>query len=151
METHRMRTTCIRGLAAFLVAATGFFVGGAAAAQDIAITNVRVIVGTGPVIESGTIVARGGKIASVSAGAANTQGLRVIDGKGMTAMPGFIDGHKHVNPGPNEKEQMQSILEAGYTTVLAGGGMAENNIMLRDHIASGMINGPRIIASGAVS
>jgi imidazolonepropionase-like amidohydrolase len=133
------------------MAATGIFVAGSAAAQDVAITNVRVIAGAGPVIESGTIIVRGGKIASVSAGSANTQGLRVIDGKGMTAMPGFIDGHKHVNPGPNEKEQMQSILEAGYTTVLAGGGMAENNLMLRDHIDSGMINGPRVIPSGTVS
>ena len=35
---------------------------------------------------------------------------------------------------------MQSILEAGYTTVLADGGMAENNLTLRDHIESGMIN-----------
>ena len=99
-------------------------------------------------IESGTIIVRGGKIASVSAGGANTQGLRVIDARGMTAMPGFIDGHKHVNPGPNEKGQMQSLLEAGFTTVLAGGGTADNNLMLRDHIESGMINGPRIIPSG---
>ena len=134
-----------------LAAAVGFFIAGSAAAQDIAITNVRIIVGSGPVIESGTIVVRGGRIASAGAGAANTQGLRVIDGRGMTAMPGFIDGHKHVNPGPNEKAQMQSILEAGYTTVLAGGGMPENNLMLRDHIESGQINGPRIIPSGTIS
>jgi len=42
------------------------------------------------VIESGTILVRGGKIASVTAGPANTQGLRVIDAKGMSAMPGYI-------------------------------------------------------------
>ena len=30
------------------------------AAQDVAITNVRVIVGSGPVIDSGTIVVRNG-------------------------------------------------------------------------------------------
>ena len=124
---------------------------GAAMAQDAAITNARIIVGNGTVIDSGTVIVRGGRIVSVSAGAVNTQGLRVIDAKGMSAMPGFIDGHKHVAPGPNEKGQMQSLLEAGYTTVLAGGGMAENNVMLRDHIDSGMINGPRIIPSGQVS
>ena len=146
-----MRRMDVPGLVACLVAATGLSAAGSAAAQDVAITNVRVIVGTGPVIESGTIIVRGGKIASVSAGGGNTQGLRVIDARGMTAMAGFIDGHKHVNPGPNEKEQMQSILEAGYTTVLAGGGMADNNLTLRDHIESGMINGPRIIPSGTVS
>lgn len=122
----------------------------AATAQDVAITNARIVVGTGAVIESGTIVVRGGTIASVTPGAANTQGLRTIDAKGMSAMPGFIDSHKHVNPGPNEKGQMQSLLEAGYTTILAGGGQADNNITLRDHIDSGTISGPRIIPSGQV-
>ena len=47
-----------------------------AAAQDVAITNARIIVGSGQVIESGTIIVRGGKIVSVTAGAAPTQGLR---------------------------------------------------------------------------
>jgi imidazolonepropionase-like amidohydrolase len=124
---------------------------GVAAAQDVAITNARIIVGNGTTFDSGTVIVRAGKIVSVSAGAANTQGLRMIDAKGMSAMPGFIDGHKHVAPGPNEKGQMQSLLEAGYTTVLAGGGMADNNVLLRDHIESGMINGPRIIPSGQVN
>jgi imidazolonepropionase-like amidohydrolase len=119
-----------------------------ASAQDLAITNARVIVGTGTVINSGTVIVRGGKIVSVSVGATNTQGLRVIDAKGMTAMPGFIDGHRHVNTGPNEKAQMQALLEAGYTTVLSGGGPAQGNITLRDHIDQGAINGPRIIPSG---
>ena len=32
-----------------------------AAAQDVAITNVRIIVGNGQVIESGTIIVRGGR------------------------------------------------------------------------------------------
>jgi imidazolonepropionase-like amidohydrolase len=150
-EESGMRRMDVPGLVACLAAAIGLFAASSAAAQDLAITNVRVIVGTGTVIETGTIIVRGGKIASVSAGGGNTQGLRVIDARGMTAMPGFIDGHKHVNPGPNEKGQMQSILEAGYTTVLAGGGMADNNLTLRDHIESGMINGPRIIPSGTVS
>jgi len=120
------------------------------AAQDLAITNARVIVGNGTVISSGTILIRGGKIASVSAGAANTQGLKTIDAKGMSAMPGFIDGHRHINTGPDEKRQMQQLLEAGYTTILSGGGPAEGNLTLRDHIEKGLINGPRIIPSGSV-
>jgi imidazolonepropionase-like amidohydrolase len=119
-------------------------------AQDIAITNVRIIVGNGPVIPSGTIIVRGGKIVSAGAGAASTQGLKVIDGKGMSAMPGYIDAHKHINTGPDEKGRMQSLLEAGYTTVLAGGGPADGTLTLRDHIESGMINGPRVLPSGSV-
>ena len=119
-------------------------------AQDVAITNARVITGNGTMINSGTLIVRGGKIASVSAGAANTQGLKTIDARGMTAIAGFIDAHRHVNTGPNEKAQMQQLLEAGYTTILSGGGPAEGNLTLREHIEKGAINGPRIIPSGTV-
>jgi imidazolonepropionase-like amidohydrolase len=121
---------------------------GAVAAQDVAITNARIIVGSGAVIDSGTIIVRGGKIVSVTAGSGPTQGLRIIDAKGMSAMPGFIDGHKHVNN--YNAEQMKSLIEAGYTTVLAGGGPAEQNLALRDRIEKGEI-GPRIIPSGQIN
>jgi len=120
------------------------------AAQDLVITNVRIVVGNGNVINQGSIVIRGGRIASVSAGAANVPGVQTIDARGMTAMPGFIDGHRHVNTGPNEKVQMQQLLDAGYTTVLSGGGPAEGNLTLKDHIEKGVIKGPRIIPSGRV-
>jgi imidazolonepropionase-like amidohydrolase len=121
-----------------------------APAQDIAITNARIIVGNGSVIERGSIVIRGGKIASVSAASTNATGVQSVDAKGMTALPGFIDAHRHVNTGPDEKKQMQDLLDAGYTTVLSGGGPAEGNIELRNHIESGTIRGPRIIPSGRV-
>jgi hypothetical protein len=41
-------------------------------AQDLAITDARIVVGNGTVINAGTLIVRGGKIASVSAGARNT-------------------------------------------------------------------------------
>jgi imidazolonepropionase-like amidohydrolase len=119
-------------------------------AQDLTITNARIIGPNAAVIERGSIVVRGGKIASVAAGVPSAAAGQTIDAKGMTAMPGFIDGHRHINTGPNEKAQMQALLEAGYTTVLSGGGPAEGNITLRDHIDKGVINGPRIIPSGSV-
>jgi len=119
-------------------------------AQDLTITNARIVVGNGTVIDRGSIVVRGGKIAAVTPGAPSATSGQVIDAKGMTAMPGFIDGHRHINTGPNEKAQMQALLEAGYTTVLSGGGPAEGNITLRDHIDKGLINGPRIIPSGSL-
>jgi imidazolonepropionase-like amidohydrolase len=120
------------------------------AAQDLTITNARIVVGNGNVIERGSIVVRSGKIASVAPGDPPATSGRTIDAKGMTAMPGFIDAHRHINTGPNEKAQMQALLEAGYTTVLSGGGPAEGNITLRDHINKGLINGPRIIPSGSL-
>lgn len=122
-----------------------------AAAQDVAITNVRIVSGPATVVESGTIVVRGGRIVSAGAGAPAPQGLRVVDGRGMTAIAGYIDAHKHVNTGPMEQAQMQALLEAGYTTILSGGGPGDGNITLRDRIDSGQINGPRIIPSERVN
>lgn len=119
-------------------------------AQDLTITNARIIVANGTVIERGSIVVRGGKIVSVAPGAPSAASGGTIDAKGMTAMPGLIDAHRHINTGPNEKTQMQALLEAGYTTILSGGGPAEGNITLRDHIEKGLINGPRIIPSGSL-
>jgi imidazolonepropionase-like amidohydrolase len=123
-------------------------------AQDVTIINARIVdanrVANKSVIERGSIVVRGGKIVSVQAGAPSGAAGKTIDAKGMSVMPGFIDAHRHINTGPMEKAQMQALLEAGYTTILSGGGPAEGNITLRDHIDKGVINGPRIIPSGAV-
>ncbi len=120
-------------------------------AQNLTITNARIVEANGTVIERGSIVVRDGKIESVASGAPVSRLGQVIDAKGMTALPGFIDAHKHINTGPNEKEQMQSLLEAGYTTVLSGGGPGDGNLTLRDHIESGLINGPRVIPSERVN
>src|SRR3954471_18975336 len=126
----------------------------AVAAQDLTITNARIIVGNGTVINQGSIVVRGGRIVWAVAGLADAQGAKAggptIDGRGLTAIAVFIDAHRHVNTGPNEKEQMQALLDAGYTTILSGGGPAEGNITLRDHIEQGVINGPRVIPSGSI-
>src|SRR4029450_1260452 len=130
--------------------ATSFARVSSLAGQDLAITNVRVVVGNGTGIDQGSIVIRGGRIVSVSAGSTNVPGLQTIDARGTAALPGFIDAHRHVNTGPNEKEQMQQLLDAGYTTILSGGGPAEGNLTLRDHIEKGVIKGPRIIPSGRV-
>jgi urease alpha subunit len=117
-------------------------------AQDVAITNIRIITVTGPAIEFGTIIVRGGKIVSAAAGSASTGGLKIIDGKGMTAMPGYIDAYKHVDR--FNKDQAESVLEAGYTTILSGGGTAEDNLKLAQNIDSGVFNGPRIIPSASL-
>ena len=140
-----------RMLVPMLIAFACLFAPAIVAAQDVAITNARIIVGSGQVIDSGTILVRGGKIVSVAAGKAPTQGLRTIDARGMSAMPGFIDSHKHVSNGENAGGHAKLLLEAGYTTVLAGGGQADANIALRDRIDKGEFIGPRIIPSGQVN
>ncbi|HEY5665451.1 MAG TPA: amidohydrolase family protein [Gammaproteobacteria bacterium] len=144
---YRIRNLRLLGLAMIAAASLPLNL----AAQDVAITNARIIVGNGEVIESGTIVVRDGRIAEIGSGTMSTRGVTTIDARGLSAMPGLIDAHRHINTGPNEREEMQAQLEAGYTTILSGGGPAEGNIVLRDRIDSGEIAGPRILPSGRIA
>src|SRR4029077_17725310 len=110
------------------------------------------------VIESGTLVVRGGRIASVGAGTPAPAGAHRIDARGMTLMPGFIDGHRHIIGGNADQwlkdqaaQRMQEFLEAGYTTLLAGGAPAEGNLELKRQIDSGQLKGPRVIPAAQVN
>jgi imidazolonepropionase-like amidohydrolase len=128
--------------------------GGAARAQNLVISNARILDGTGKLIERGAVVVRDGKIASVAAGTpAPVAGARVIDARGMTVMPGFIDAHRHPVPA-NAAEwlekgaaaDMRGFLEAGFTTVVAAIAPDEG-LELRRRTESGAIKGPRIFAA----
>lgn len=125
-------------------------------AQDLAITNVRIISGAGQAFERGSITVRGGRIASITSGTVAAGGMKVIDGSGMTAIAGFIDGHRHIFSGTGSAStwldteapaRMKEFLEAGYTTLLSGGGAVEPIVDLKNRIDSGKITGPRIIPS----
>ena len=123
---------------------------GGAAAQDLAIVNARILDGKGGVIERGSVVVRGGKIASVGAGDAPS-GVQRIDAQGRTVMPGFIDAHRHIAQGdPAEwlakraPAQMQEFLDAGFTTVLCAI-CPDQAIELRQRIESGAVKGPRLL------
>lgn len=123
----------------------------ALAAQDLVIVNARILDGKGGVIERGSVVVRGGMIASVAAGApASAPGAQRIDAQGRTLMPGFIDAHRHITQGdPAEwlakraAPQMQEFLDAGFTTVLCAI-CPEQAIELKQRIDSGAVKGPRL-------
>lgn len=126
-----------------------------AVAQNLVITNARIIVGNGQVINQGSVVVRAGRIASVEPGIATARGALVIDARGMTVMAGFIDAHRHIIQGNAEQwfktravAAMQEFLDAGYTTLMEGGGEVPAITQLRDRIDKGEIKGPRIITSG---
>lgn len=139
-----------------LFACTGF--APSAAAQNLVIKNVRIIEGNGTVIDQGSIIIRGGKIASVSAGDANASGMKTIDARGMSAVPGFIDAHRHIMPPRNDEQwlktkaaaNMQQFLDAGYTTLLSGAGHVPGILELKQMIDSGKIKGPRVIPSTSI-
>lgn len=58
-----------------------------------AITNARIVPMSGPVIDKGTIVIRGGVIAAVGATVAAPADARLVDGAGLTIYPGLIDAY----------------------------------------------------------
>ncbi len=124
-------------------------------AQNLTITNARIVVGNGQVIERGSIVVRNGRILSIAEGASSAPPAQAIDARGMTAMPGFIDAHRHIITGNADqwlKEQapvrLQEFLEAGYTTLMSGGGPVPGIVELKQRIEKGELEGPRIITSG---
>ena len=144
-----------RFCAAFVVLLCNLGVAPDVSAQDLVIANARIIVGNGQVIDRGSVVVRAGRIASVTPGAANAQGVASIDAGGMTVMPGFIDGHRHIVQGNADQwfktraaAAMQEFLDAGYTTLMEGGGSVPGIIQLKEKIDSGELKGPRIITSG---
>jgi imidazolonepropionase-like amidohydrolase len=151
-----MTTTTLtrkKGAGLALLASAGFAL--PAAAQDLVISNARVLDGTGTVIERGTVVVREGRIAAVGANAGNapTNAVR-IDAGGRTVMPGFIDAHRHVIQGDPARwlaEQsvanMREYLEAGFTTVFSAIDAPEQILELRRRTESGETVGPRIISA----
>ena len=46
---------------------------------------------------------------------------------------------------------MAELIEAGFTTVLSGGGPGDGNIVLRDKIERGELNGPRVLPSERIN
>jgi imidazolonepropionase-like amidohydrolase len=123
-----------------------------AAAQNLVITNARVVDGKGGVLERGTVVVRDGRIASVSAAApATPAGAQRIDAQGRTLMPGFIDAHRHIVSGDAKEwlsktgaPQLQEFLDAGFTTVLCAI-CPDEAIEMRQRVEAGTVRGPRLL------
>lgn len=127
-----------------------------ASAQEVTITNARILDGTGRVIDHGSVVVRAGQIVSVAAGAPATRAGRVIDAHGRTVMPGYVEGHRHVVTGnPAEwlektaPKQMQEFLDAGFTTVLAAIDPPQL-LEARKRIAAGQYQGPRLYVGSLI-
>jgi imidazolonepropionase-like amidohydrolase len=137
---------CAIAVAAVCLPAAGGF------AQDLVITNGRILDGTGKVVDRGHVVVRGGRIASVSAGAPAASGARTIDAGGKTVMPGLIDAHRHLVQGDGAQwltsrapQQLQEFLDAGFTTVLSAIDPPQL-LEARDRVNRGQLRGPRLFA-----
>lgn len=66
-------------------------------AQDIAITNARLVIGDGSApVAGGTVVIRGGKVVATGAGVAAPAGMETIDAAGRYVTPGIVAGFSRV-------------------------------------------------------
>jgi imidazolonepropionase-like amidohydrolase len=127
-------------------------------ASVVALSNVRVIDGTGAVAREGqTVVLRDGKIAAVGdVGSVSIPGdAEVLDLTDHTVLPGFVMVHEHMYypaGGLAYNPQLVSFpplyLAGGATTVRTGGSiMPYADLNLKRAIDAGEIPGPKIDAT----
>lgn len=91
------------------------------AAQDIAITNAKLVIGDGSApIEGGTVVVRGGKVVAAGSGVAVPAGIERVDARGRWVTPGIVAAFSRVGlvevdavSGTNDRAANRSRFSAG--------------------------------------
>ncbi len=133
----------------------------------IVLTGGNVFVGNGQLLENSNVVIEGERIVKVSQDLTSTiRDAIKIPFNGCTLMPGLIDCHTHIcldsSIDPFETsiegslptrvlqvaQNAKKTLLAGVTTIRDMGGIDNIDLEIKNAINSGLILGPRILASG---
>jgi len=130
----------------------------------VALTNVRVIDGTGrPLLDNQTVIIAGTAIQDVgpTARVAIPRDAHVLDLRGRTVIPGLVGMHEHLyfsvyldeNGMPAHQDMRYSFprlyLAAGVTTIrTAGAKNVYSDLNLRNAIDAGVVPGPYIYVTG---
>lgn len=137
-------------------------------AAVIALKADRLITGDGKEIAPATVVITGERITAVGKATEVRipAGAKVIDLRGHTLLPGFMDAHTHLASIDDDGGDLAALketpahggiysainarktLEAGFTTVREAGSLGYVDVAMRDIINRGLTPGPRIHASG---
>lgn len=145
--------------------------------KRLILKNVNIFDGVSDgLLENQTMVIENGKIADIfPEGSQETENGKIIDLKGYTLTPGFIDCHMHMlleevtdkeeslsttSPGGERLDTAQAavaylgayncrrMLDAGFTTVIDGGGNSWIECALKEAINKGYIDGPDLFIAG---
>ena len=138
--------------------------------MKLAFRHARVIDGLGRARERATLLVQDDRIVGIGDDREVTvpRGVREIDARGMTVLPGLIDCHVHLCLG-GDADVLRAIreedpaltllkaaraarttLESGFTTVRDLGFRDHSIFSLRQAIQDGLLPGPRILAAGLV-
>jgi imidazolonepropionase-like amidohydrolase/ABC-type multidrug transport system permease subunit len=128
------------------------------------IRSARIFIGDGKVIENGSVLVRGGKIAAVYQGEgpdAKSLNADVMEAAGKTILPGLIDVHVHLGATGgftgDEKDydahkvlmhNLEAYLYSGVTTVRSTGDILDAVLAIRSAIASGESLGAEVQTCG---
>lgn len=134
--------------------------------MELAFCDGCVIIGDGRVLEKAIIVIRGNRIVGLRPDSHPLpRSARKVDARGLTILPGLIDGHVHLcldgSPDPMKvlEEAPERLLAfrmaffarrtllAGVTTIRDLGCKNGVDLIIRDAISAGFIPGPRMLAS----
>ncbi len=130
---------------------------------DLLLTNARVIDGTGTIHDRATIAISGERIRAVTRDEKQFKAAVTINVEGKTVLPGLINVHVHVRTRDVVDEQgmaeyltdrlpayLQEYLAHGVTTIKSAGDIAEPFIEVRERLARGELQGPRLFLVGPV-
>ncbi len=122
------------------------------------IQNTKIFTGTGEILENADILFDESGILKIGF-SLKEEAERILDGRGRTVLPGFIDCHTHLG-GLHAEDELtvafrtyegaRELLKSGITTTRVVGTKYGADIRLRDMIREGLLKGPRILASGEV-
>ncbi len=128
------------------------------------IRGARIVVGDGKVIEHGSVLVRGGKIAEIYEGEGpDPKALKAetVEAAGKTILPGLIDVHVHLggpggfysdmskyDPEKAMRRNLAAYLYSGVTTVRSVGDMLDSILKLRATVSSGEILGSDLKTCG---
>jgi Tol biopolymer transport system component/imidazolonepropionase-like amidohydrolase len=109
------------------------------------------------VIEDGVIIVQGDTIAAVgpTGGVAIPSNAKVIDARGKTIVPGYVDVHAHVNHFnsgvvPQQNWAYYTNLAFGVTTTHDPSATTETVFSQSELVKAGLMVGPRIYSTGTI-